>query len=220
MNKNERSRTFTLVINKGANCFNNIKSIVENLNKTEIYALILHDKDIDEKGELKQPHYHLYIKFTNARTCQSILKQFEGAHVEIPINETQSIKYLLHATKNAKAGGKHQYTIEELLTNDINKIKQVLKEDDYPIFIEEEIPTYIAQGITHVFTFIRYFGRKQYNSCWSMYKEVLTSYKNWEDKALVNEVERIKEELGLQDNEEEQNQEEEYEEVKDEDLPF
>lgn len=214
MNKKERSRTFTLVINKGANCFDNVKSIIENLCKTELYALILHDKDIDEKGELKQPHYHLYLKFINARTCQSIIKQFEGAHVEIPINETQSIKYLLHATKNAKAGGKHQYAIEDLLTNDINKIKQVLKEDDYQIFIEEEIPTYIARGITHVFTFIKYFGRKQYNSCWSMYKEVLRSYKNWEDDELINEVEQIKKELGLQE------QKEEYEEVRDEDLPF
>ena len=213
MNKNERSRTFALVINKSANCFDNVKSIIENLCKTELYALILHDKDIDEKGELKQPHYHLYLKFINARTCQSIMKQFEGAHVEIPINETQSIKYLLHATKNAKAQGKHQYAVEELLTNNITKIQEVLKEEDYHSFIVEEVPNYIANGILHPYSFARYFGPNSFKTNWGMYEKIVTSYKNRDDSLLDDEVEQIKKELKQQEDQEEQ-------ELTDEELPF
>ena len=216
MNKNERSRTFTLVINKSAHCFANIKSIIENLCKTELYALILHDKDIDEKGELKQPHYHLYLKFINARTCQSIMKQFEGAHVEIPINETQSIKYLLHATKNAKAQGKHQYAIEELLTNDFNKIQEILKEEDYHTFIIEDVPKYIANGILHPYSFARYFGQNSFKTNWGMYREIVTSYLNRDDDTLIEEVDQIKKEQKQQEEQEEQ----EEQELTDEELPF
>ena len=220
MNKNERSRKFNLVINKGANCYDNIESIIKNINNIKLYALIMHDKDTNEKGELKQPHYHLYLEFENARTCQSIIKQFEGAHVEIPINDTQSIKYLLHATKTAKDQGKYQYAIDNLLTNDINKIKQVLEETEYPIYLDEEIPTYIAQGVKTPFSFILKFGGKQYDRHWKRYNEVLISYLNLKDDRLRDMVEQKEIEFGIYPQEEKQPQEEKFEEVKDEDLPF
>lgn len=213
MNKNERQRTFNLVINKNAKCFNEVKKIIENLCNVTLYGLILHDKDIAEDGQIKEPHYHLFLKFTNARTCQSIMKQFEGAHVEIPINETQSIKYLLHATKNAKAQGKHQYAVEELLTNNITKIQEVLKEEDYHSFIVEDVPNYIANGILSPFSFARYFGPSSYKTNWGMYKEIVTSYKNRDDNLLEYEVEQIKKELKQQEDQEEQ-------ELTDEELPF
>ena len=199
MNKKERARTFNLVINKNADCYNNIAEIVANLNNIDLYAYILHDKDTDEAGNIKEAHYHLYLKFINARTCESIMKQFKGAHVEIPINETQSIKYLLHATKNAAAQGKHKYAMDELLCNNYSKIEQILKEDDYPIFVEEEIPTYIAKGIVFPFTFLCYFGKKQYNTNRHMYNEILISYKNQSDPYLERLVNQAREHLQQQE---------------------
>ena len=213
MNKNERQRAFNLVINKNAKCFNEIKQIIENLCNVDLYSLILHDKDVDEDGQIKEPHYHLYLKFINARTCQSIIKQFEGAHVEIPINENQSIKYLLHATKNAKAQGKHQYAVAELLTNNINKIQEILKEEDYHTFIIEDVPKYIANGILHPYSFARYFGPNSTKANRGMYREIVTSYLNRDDDTLIEEVDQIKKEQKQQEEQEDQ-------ELTDEELPF
>lgn len=213
MNKNERQRAFNLVINKNAKCFNEVKQIIENLCNVALYGLILHDKDIAEDGQIKEPHYHLYLKFKNARTFQSIIKQFEGAHIENVINENQSIKYLLHNTSNAKAQGKYQYSIDELLTNDFNKIQEVLKEEDYHTFIIEDVPKYIANGILHPYSFARYFGPNSTKANRGMYREIVTSYLNRDDDTLFEEVEQIKKEQKQQEEQEDQ-------ELTDEELPF
>lgn len=213
MNKNERQRAFNLVINKNAKCFNEVKQIIENLCNVALYGLILHDKDIAEDGQIKEPHYHLYLKFKNARTFQSIIKQFEGAHIESVINENQSIKYLLHNTSNAKAQGKHQYAVEELLTNNITKIQEILKEEDYHTFIIEDVPKYIANGILHPYSFARYFGPNSTKANRGMYREIVTSYLKRDDDTLFEEVEQIKKEQKQQEEQEEQ-------ELTDEELPF
>lgn len=36
------------------------------------YAYIVHDKDIDDNGELKKIHVHMYLRYKNGRTIQSI----------------------------------------------------------------------------------------------------------------------------------------------------
>ena len=213
MNKNERQRAFNLVINKNAKCFNEVKQIIENLCNVALYGLILHDKDIAEDGQIKEPHYHLYLKFKNARTFQSIIKQFEGAHIESVINENQSIKYLIHNTSNAKVQGKYQYSIDELLTNDFNKIQEILKEEDYHTFIIEDVPKYIANGILHPYSFARYFGTNSTKANWGMYREIVTSYLNRDDDTLIEEVDQIKKEQKQQEEQEEQ-------ELTDEELPF
>ena len=213
MNKDERQRAFNLVINKNAKCYEEIKQIIENLCNVTLYGLILHDKDTTEAGQIKEPHYHLFIKFKNARTFQSIKKQFEGAHVERVLNENQSIKYLFHKTTNAKAQGKYQYSPNELLTNDITKIQEILKEEDYHTFIVEDVPTYIANGILHPYSFARFFGPNSTKANWPMYKEIVGSYLRRDDELLVDEVDQIKKELKQQEEQEEQ-------ELTDEELPF
>ena len=213
MNKNERQRAFNLVINKNAKCYGEVKQIIENLCNLALYGLILHDKDTTEEGQIKEPHYHLFLKFKNARTFQSLSKQFEGAHIESVLNENQSIKYLMHQTTAAKAQGKYQYSINELLTNDITKIQEVLKEEDYHTFIVEDVPKYIANGILHPYSFARYFGPNSTKTNRGMYKEIVASYLNRDDNLLVEEVDQIKKELKQQEEQEEQ-------ELTDEELPF
>ena len=39
------------------------------------YAAILHDKDLDDNGELKKPHFHVVIRFPNPRYVYSVIKQ-------------------------------------------------------------------------------------------------------------------------------------------------
>lgn len=80
----------------------------------EQYAGILHDKDVDENGELKKPHYHVLLTYDNPRSLASISKRLCVAQnsVEAKDNAKQSMLYLCHRT--AKSRNKWQYGTDAL----------------------------------------------------------------------------------------------------------
>lgn len=81
-------------------------------------AAILHDKDRNENGDLKEPHVHLMMSFENARSIKSIAKligdqpqyieKWEG-------NPGNGYSYLIHATTGAKE--QYQYQTDEVMAN-------------------------------------------------------------------------------------------------------
>lgn len=85
-------------------------------------AYILHDKDIDDNGVLKKPHYHLPVKFPNRRQINAVAKE-----LNIPENLIQwrsdwdgTIEYLVHSDKLDK----HLYEWDEVKANfDLTKYK-------------------------------------------------------------------------------------------------
>lgn len=93
------------------------------------YALILHNKDTNEDGELKKDHYHVVIRFNQPKWNTALAKE-----LSIELNFIQEVRkfenalqYLIHYNDKDKA----QYSIDNVhgtlktkLTESINKIEK------------------------------------------------------------------------------------------------
>lgn len=97
-----------------------IDKLQEQIEKLSVkkYALIVHDKDVDEKGNLVESHVHLMLSFRNARSCNNVahLLGDQGQYMEAWKGEANNgYAYLVHATKQAK--DKYQYSSNEVIAN-------------------------------------------------------------------------------------------------------
>ena len=189
----QRNRKWSLVINEEADCFSNIRELLEDYKITH-YALILHDKDIDENGEPKKPHYHAVLEYKNAKSFNALKNEFKGAHIEPIAQLTASYKYLLHMTEKAKEEGKFQYELDSIITNDLDYLKQQINANDFIAFEELDIPKYIAMGIYTAWQFLRTFGKRQYKDYFnSVYVDILKLFlANDQELVSLVEAERIK----------------------------
>lgn len=90
---------------------------------------ILHDKDVKEdgSGELKKPHFHIVIKFANARSHSVVANelQLDERFLEPCRNWRASAEYLLHKG----CPDKHQYSIEELFGSLKKALEQLISDD-------------------------------------------------------------------------------------------
>ena len=75
---NSKSELFTLVIDR-LDKLNNIevtpsmlKGYLDEEDYIEYYAFILHDRDVNDEGEIKTPHYHVVLK-CNTRYAKSVI---------------------------------------------------------------------------------------------------------------------------------------------------
>lgn len=119
MNSSGRSRSFTFVFYPDEENFLDIMSSVIN----EDTAFILHDKDTNENGDLKKPHYHVVVKFKEAKTCSSVAKIFhlynsEGKlaenRVDICTKGKKDFKGALRYLTHANTPDKFQYPISDV----------------------------------------------------------------------------------------------------------
>lgn len=105
-----------------------VNEIKEHFNQRSIgfYLSPLHDKDVDEDGKPKKPHYHLLLKFSSLKS-QSQVQIICGAITDVePIiisNFKMYGRYLLHLDNKEK----YQYNQDEVVTN-----------LDYTVFLEKE----------------------------------------------------------------------------------
>lgn len=86
--------------------------------KPEKYAAILHDKDMDEKGQPAEPHIHAMLSFENARGVSGVAKILgdKPQYIEAWKGEAKNgYAYLIHATDRART--KYQYDISEVKAN-------------------------------------------------------------------------------------------------------
>lgn len=97
-------------------------------NKTLIsYAYILHNLDVNENGELKKEHYHLYLCFNNRTRDSIIRKLFNTEIVQCCKNPNNYICYFLHLFDKDKTQYKkeniisYNLNIEEILNSSFNK---------------------------------------------------------------------------------------------------
>jgi hypothetical protein len=94
------------------------------------YFIILHDKDTNEHGEIKKPHYHIVMKTRKRITLGGLLRELSELlkidktviSARETINETASIRYLLHLDYQDK----HQYAPFEILTKRHDILKNAL----------------------------------------------------------------------------------------------
>ena len=109
MAKEKTYKVFNTVLYPDSTTYNcaEIINTVKNLD-CEWFAA-LHDKDKDEQGNLKKPHYHVMMRFCEGKTVKTVAKD-----LQLPENVIErpkkggfrgGVKYLIHA--NAK--DKYQY---------------------------------------------------------------------------------------------------------------
>ena len=121
MNRN----TYNLVLYDEPMVQNLIALMVQNKGKniSQVkYAYILHDKDIlEETGELKKAHYHLFLEFPSqvkSNVLESLLVSVGGtaSMVSNKVTNRSFLAYLTHNTTLAKET-KKQYEFDDIKTN-------------------------------------------------------------------------------------------------------
>ena len=115
---------------------NLVDTIVKKL-KPKKFAAILHDMDIDVRGNLKAPHIHVMLSFANARSVNSIAKLLcdDPQYIEVwQGNANNGYSYLIHAT--ADAADDYQYDPAKVIASfdyiaEIQSIQQQVSASKY-----------------------------------------------------------------------------------------
>lgn len=94
--------------------------ILEDKIKPARYGIIIHDKEVDENGQPKEPDIHIMLCFTNARSINAVAKKLGDKPQYIQAwdeSANNGFSYLIHRTKKARIEGKHEYDPSEVTTN-------------------------------------------------------------------------------------------------------
>lgn len=114
---------------------------IETKIKPKKYAAILHDKDLDENGNLIEKNVHVMMSFTNARSIASVAKLLndEPQYIEKwDGNCNNGYSYLVHRTKDAT--NKHQYDPSEVIANfdypsELEKIRDEVTKSKQKLYV-------------------------------------------------------------------------------------
>ena len=109
-----RSRRFCLLLYTSED-ESHIKALEYIKNNYENYAFIIHDKDLNNDGELKKPHTHIVLEFNNARWSSSIAEELGilPNYLQNCNNFEKALDYLIHFNDDTK----YQYSIDEVKGN-------------------------------------------------------------------------------------------------------
>lgn len=80
----------------------------------------MHDRELDEHGQPKEPDIHAMMSFVNARYCSAVAKKLGDKPQYVQAwtgNANNGYAYLVHTTDKAKRAGKHQYDPSEVKAN-------------------------------------------------------------------------------------------------------
>lgn len=92
------------------------EQLAKGLSATTKYAFVLHDKDVDEHGNIKKSHWHVMCQFANPKKASTIGNLFStnpSAVNKIRGTWADALAYLTH--RNAPE--KHQYDDSEVFAN-------------------------------------------------------------------------------------------------------
>lgn len=133
-NENTRTRNFSLtsyLIEQQIQI-----CLLQHSNQIKTYAYALHDKDTNEDGTVKEPHFHIILCLYNATTVTAVRRWFSGYTdnngKEINTlgqkcnNIFSAYDYLTHSTSVAIEQGKYQYPKSIIQTNN----KEYFKADE------------------------------------------------------------------------------------------
>ena len=130
-----RGRKWFITINDGAESWFKFKDVVKDLTRCK-YVYIVHNKE-------ENLHCHIVLNFENARSFESILNTFKGAHIEECKYFNKSIRYLLHLDDADKL----QYDITEIVSNyNFEEIAQFLSVDEFEYLSTESLLTSVLSG--------------------------------------------------------------------------
>lgn len=132
-------------------------------NAVKDYAYILHDKDENENGEAKKPHWHICLRFKDSVPTKSICDWFgitENYINKIRGRFADALAYLTH--KNAPE--KYQYLDEEVKSNfDFKKEVETLNSKKVDIARREEIVELITNGIIREYNYYEYITAQEFD---------------------------------------------------------
>lgn len=148
--KNVRSRLWNLLLySEDSSHAAALEFIRKNLN----YVGILHDKDTDENGELKKPHYHIIIKFGQPRWRSAVAKELgiKENYMEKTGSFDGSARYLLHDGIDDK----YQYSPDELEGALAPSVVKLLQRDDENVRVLKLIDLVKAAPPLNVYDLIK-----------------------------------------------------------------
>ena len=174
----ERSKSFDCTLNKYDTSLNRDIELseIERAFKliSQFYVIILHDKDVDEQGELKKAHYHIYFntdvavgkkRIIKTLTLALKLKSSDNIHVLLSLNSVLSCRYLLHLDNEEK----YQYLITDVVSNDFRKFQYYVNRDT--AYTEDTILE-IALLCDTFYSFLKKLGISQYEKHWRVYDKI------------------------------------------------
>jgi len=143
-----------------------IVSRIKTLTNLKSYAIITHDKDLLPNGQLKPPHFHCVLTFSNAKTIKSIADCLgvEMQYVEKIRTTTKSARlYLIHRNNPEK----YQYSPEDVKAS----FDYVTYVDDCPIKQKREsIAERIESGEIKEYNLCRYVTIDEYSRNYRYYQ--------------------------------------------------
>lgn len=135
------------------------------------WVFILHDKDVNELGELEREHYHLVIKCNNVMAKKTVINDIAKTLLvnvnciscRPVINMVKSVEYLVHKNDDLK----YQYDLLDLYSNDNNETLNIIIEgkSQYDIDIDNLINLVNkSRSLTQVYTCIGLSKARTYRS--------------------------------------------------------
>lgn len=167
MSLNTRAINFDIVLNIPTNCDKDLThSICEVLTPfTEFVAVIKHDKDTNEKGELKTLHYHIVCTMQYQKKVSTIINTF-SVFLQVPtnclsvspcLNVKKSVRYLIHLDDFDK----YKYLPFDICSSDIDKVNDYLL-DKVNNYIDFETLLLVVKQYNNKIDIMRIIGLDNY----------------------------------------------------------
>mgnify|MGYP001941984350 FL=1 len=126
-----------------------IKKSIDEHDVNYEYAAILHDKDIDDNGELSKPHVHVLFYDKN-KLSKELLKEIVNDHAwnqfTYKDNKVQAMKYLIHDTSQSTE--KYQYSVHDVTAN-FDYVEFISRNQSYSRTVDNIITSIINGSITY-----------------------------------------------------------------------
>lgn len=121
------SRTWEAVIYPDSESYNAAEVLAKVTEYFDKWCYILHDKDLDDDGNLKKAHYHVYGKFDTARTPQSVSNALGVgvSSLRVVSSWRGAVRYTLHLDHPDK----FQYSVDDIVAN-FDTVKLLTVDDD------------------------------------------------------------------------------------------
>lgn len=173
----KRARLFSIILYEDTTDYN-IKEVLFNIKSNKYYAYILHNKDKDNKGAFKKPHYHIIIRLDNASTIKALSKKIgiKENYIQVIKNERSYIRYLIHFDD----ADKYQYDLEQICCSRyyqrkiMKAFEDVETEEDIIIKIYNKIDSLNSLNIPRresIFLLIQFINSNCYDTIYKRYRQ-------------------------------------------------
>lgn len=152
---------------------NNILEVIDKRKSVREYAIILHDLDVEENGDLKKPHYHIFLnfgdtnwKFEYIAKWFNIPAQFVG---KIKTNKPLTLRYFTHEN----CPNKHPYSVYDIVAN--FDVKALLEKESQKVTLNQLIKQCADGTITprnypdHIPAVLYAKHRSKFQAAWEYY---------------------------------------------------